>query len=190
MQRSITLGLLSIYELPGYLLRHCTKCRFVFSTFTECSVVSLGVFNLHNVSFCILNLPKGSFCILNLHILSTPSREWVDNGSFINLGMVPCCAVGCRLMEIWLLAGYRVTECLVTGLSFVCESMHCANDVCRIRCMHIVFLHDVCRIRGIVGTTLRTHFPGLVGFQILHRTKVSVHLPHAFWSIQRSLMNC
>ena len=32
--------------------------------------------------------------------------------------MVPSCGAGCRLLVTWLLAGYRVTECLVTGLSF------------------------------------------------------------------------
>jgi hypothetical protein len=39
------------------------------------------------------------------------------------LSMVPSCGAGCRLLVTWLLAGYRVTECLVTGLSFDSSSI-------------------------------------------------------------------
>ena len=36
------------------------------------------------------------------------------------LSMVPSCDAGCRLLVTWFLASYRVTKCLVTGLS--CDS--------------------------------------------------------------------
>ena len=60
----------------------------------------------------------GIYIYIYIYIPVNPLPGVETNGSFFDLGMVPSCAAGCRLMATWLHSGYRIPDYLVTGLSF------------------------------------------------------------------------
>ena len=53
---------------PGYLLRHCTKCRCIFSTYAECCFV-FASYTTHSVLFCNYCVLLCKCSVLFCHIL-------------------------------------------------------------------------------------------------------------------------
>ena len=55
------------------------------------------------------------YIYIYIYIPVNPLPGVETNGSFFDLGMVPSCAAGCRLLVPRLHAGYRVTDCWLPG---------------------------------------------------------------------------